>query len=282
MGYRLEHENPLGEYLENPARALHHQAPPDRAEETIREWLGEKVGDRVAVVGLSGGVDSAVTASLCSLALGPERVYALIMPADTTPEEDVEHAKRHAKKLGISYKEVQIDPILEEYYETGVFGTRIARGNLKARTRMCLLYGLANTIDGIVVGTGNKTEVLLGYYTKYGDGGVDLLPIGDLYKTQVWLLAERLGVDREIIRKRPSARLWEDQDDEKELGMSYQEMDEILLGLELGLAPERIEKLGHKREKIERILELIASTGHKRRPPEVCRVSETWNRGIEG
>ena len=180
-----------------------------------------------AVLGLSGGIDSAVTAYLGVEALGSRRITGLIMPdLRATPEQDAEDAKLVASELCIETKEIDIAPIHKAYLKS-VEPNRLAEGNLRARIRMSLLYYHANLTNRLVMGTGDRSELLLGYFTKYGDGGVDILPIADLYKTEVRRLGEALGINRRIIAKRSSPRLWPGHIAESEIGMSYETIDQI-------------------------------------------------------
>jgi NAD+ synthase len=186
----------------------------------------KSAGAKGVVVGLSGGVDSAVVAALCVRALGKSRVLALLMNEDWQASLQ---AEKYAERLGIEYKSVGITPILRSFaLAGGKPGSKLAGANLRPRTRMALLYYFANSLGLLVVGTGNKSELLTGYFTKYGDGGVDFLPIGDLYKTQVRELAVYLGVPDPIIRAPPTAGLWRGQTDEGELGVTYAVLDKLL------------------------------------------------------
>lgn len=224
-------------------------------------------GSTGVVLGLSGGVDSATVAYLCVRALGSERVFALIMPETrVTPEQDVEDAINVAESLGMEYKLIEINDIVRVFKEKAGEGSKIAEANLKPRIRMVLNYYHANSMNRLVAGTGNKSELMVGYFTKYGDGGVDFLPIGDLYKTEVFQLAAYLGVPRRIIEKKPSARLWPGQTDEEEMGISYAELDEILKLIEKG---ERRDD-----EKFRRVVQMVERSRHKREMPPVARVRD--------
>jgi len=232
----------------------------------IKGYIKESNADGV-VVGLSGGVDSSTVAFLCVRALGKERVLGLVMPeVGITAEEDIRDAIDIAERLGIEYKTVEINEIVNLFKEKLGEGGKLAEANLKPRIRMIINYYHANRMNRLVAGTGNKSELMIGYFTKYGDGGVDFLPIGDLYKTEVLELARYLGVPEKIIRKKPTAGLWIGQTDEDEIGMSYTELDKIL---------EAIEK-GEKRddEKFERVRYLIRISKHKREMPPVAKVRE--------
>lgn len=200
----------------------------------IRAYV-KKSGTKGGVIGLSGGIDSAVTAYLAVKALGRENVLAIIMPERSlTLPEDVLDATNVANILNIEFSVVDISETLNSFIISipeFVEGDRMATGNLKARIRMCTLYYYANMMNRIVIGTGNRTELLLGYFTKYGDGGVDIEPLGNLFKTQVKMLARYLDVPKHIIDKPPAAGLWPGQTDEKELGLTYEEIDNALIAL---------------------------------------------------
>ena len=200
----------------------------------IRSYV-KKSGTKGCIVGLSSGIDSTVTAYLAVKALGRENVLGLIMPErNLTPAEDVLDAIEIASTLNIEFSVVEIADILNAFFISIpelVESDLAATGNLKARIRMCALYYYANIMNRIVMGTSNRTELLLGYFTKYGDGGVDIEPLGNLYKTQVKALAKYLEVPQHIIDKTPTAGLWPGQTDEGELGLSYEEIDTVFLTL---------------------------------------------------
>lgn len=232
----------------------------------INDFVGLSGAEGV-VIGLSGGVDSSTVAYLCCRALGSEGVFGLIMPErGVTPEQDVEDAIKVAKNLSIGFKLIEINDIIEVLKKKAGEGSRMAEANLKPRVRMILNYYHANSMNKLVVGTGNKSELMVGYFTKYGDGGVDFLPIGDLYKTEVFQLAAYLGVPREIIEKKPSAALWPGQTDEGEMGITYAELDEILKLIERG---ERRDD-----EKFQKVLKMVERSRHKREMPPVARVRD--------
>jgi len=210
----------------------------------IENWLLEQVknkGVKGFVIGLSGGIDSAVAAALCRNVC-PKTTFGVIMPCYSNPE-DAEHAELLAKSIGIEYKTVQLDkPFAEmvklltgEDYDPGKKDLAIA--NIKPRLRMTTLYYYAAKRESMVVGTGNRSELTVGYFTKHGDGGVDLLPIANLVKKQVIEMAKYLGIPVPIINKPPSAGLWEGQTDEKEMGITYEELDRYIL---TGQADDRV------------------------------------------
>lgn len=199
----------------------------DRLVRFIRETFRE-AGFSRAVIGLSGGIDSALSAFLTVQALGPENVLALRLPYETSSPDSLEHAGLVIEKTGVQSATYSItgavDAVLEDFQDPD----QVRRGNVMARTRMIYLYDQAHAFEGLVMGTGNKTEILLGYSTRYGDGAFDLNPLADLYKAQVRQLAAFLGVPQEVISKAPSADLWAGQTDEKELGFTYEQVDRLL------------------------------------------------------
>lgn len=245
-----------------------------KIEDFIRDFV-EKCEKDGVVVGLSGGVDSSVTACLCVRALTPSKVYGLILPDRTiTPQDDVIHAKFIANKLKINYSIIDIWPIFSKYLEAlrGVESNKVAEGNLRARIRMGILYYFANSMNRLVVGTGDRSELLIGYFTKYGDGGVDFLPIGGLYKTQVRALAKYLGVPEFIINKPSSPRLWKNHLAENELGMSYETIDTILHSvLDLKMSPSDVSKKYRiPMEHIKAVMTRVSKSEHKRRMPPIA------------
>lgn len=246
---------------------------PEDAEQVVVRFLKDYfagAGKPNAVVGLSGGLDSAVSAALATNALGPDHVIAYILPSATTDPQDLEDADAVADHLGIEARTVPITKTLEALEDEHPGFSKEGRGNAAARVRMIQLHEAAYREDGLVLGTGNKSEALVGYATKYGDLGVDVQPIGDLYKTQVRILADHLGLPERVRTKPPSAGLWEGQTDEGELGLPYETLDRILLGLEIRLDPDLIaEALAIDRAEVDRIARLRETTQHKRRMPLV-------------
>ena len=204
----------------------------EKTKDDIVKFVQNKVSEANAdglVVGLSGGIDSTLAAFLACKAVGKENVFGIVMPSTTTPTEDKLHGTTIAQLLGIKYKEIAIDSILNEFLSvTQLEENKLAIGNLKARIRMSIIYFYANSKNYLVSGTGNKSEILIGYFTKHGDGACDIEPIGDLYKTDVYQLAKYLEVPQEIIDKPPRAGLWNNQTDEDEIGMTYELLDKIL------------------------------------------------------
>jgi NAD+ synthase len=231
-------------------------------------------GRKGVILGLSGGIDSALVAQLCASAIGPERVLALALP-DGKGGKDLKDAQKFAKSIGIEFQVVNIGPIAASFEKRLNAGSAdpIARGNLRARTRMTVLYYGANTENRVVMGTGNKSEILTGYATKFGDAGADFLPIGDLYKTQVREMSMHLGIPEEIVEKTPTAGLWPGQTDEGELGITYAELDRVLLGIELQMEPEAIaERASVPLERVRHVEALVASSVHKRKVPLIPKL----------
>lgn len=249
----------------------------EMAKEIIVDFIRNKIEEtRVngAVVGISGGIDSALTAYLTVEALGNKNVLGVHLPElSVTAAKDVLDATEVATRLGIEYKTIDISEILQSFM--GVIPdsdetSKIANGNLKARIRMSVLYYYANYLNRMVIGTGNKTEIMLGYYTKYGDGGVDMEPIGDLYKTEVQELSRIVGVPEDIITKAPSAGLWIGQTDEEELGISYVVVDKLLQFLLEGKSTGSIHNiLGISEEQISSVIHRINANIHKHQVPPI-------------
>ena len=226
----------------------------------IAEWIKQQVegaGLDGTVLGLSGGIDSAVVSGLCAQAVGADKVLGIAMPCYSDPL-DTEHAKLAAETWGIEYAEIDLSKIYDEFIALLPKGNELADANIKPRLRMITLYQQANTLNRLVVGTGNRSELMVGYYTKYGDGGVDILPIGSLLKVQVRELAREMGVPEEVITKPPSAGLWAGQTDEEELGITYEQLDQTLAALESGDTEDIDPNL------LRRVERLIAVSEHKR------------------
>src|SRR5437763_13927371 len=217
------------------------------------------------ILGLSGGIDSALVATLCADAIGPGRVLALALP-DGKGGRDLKDARKFANAIGIEFRIVNIGPIasaMEKRVKASEADT-VARGNLRARARMTVLYYGANTENRVVMGTGNKSEILIGYDTKFGDAGADFMPIGDLYKTQVREMAVHLGIPPEIVEKTPTAGLWPGQTDEGELGISYAVFCREKMGIEMEMVPEAIaEKARDPLERDRHVEELVGTGDNK-------------------
>jgi NAD+ synthase len=228
-------------------------------------WIKERVsaaGGKGVVIGLSGGLDSSVAAVLCYRAF-PQSTLAVIMPCYSS-QQDIEHARAVAEKFSIPAKTIVLDSAYDTLLKVlpdekvAPEVNRLAKANIKARLRMLTLYYFANQLKYLVVGSSNRDELSLGYFTKYGDGGVDIIPLGNLLKGQVKELARFLGIPQPIIDKPPSAGLWEGQTDEEELGLKYNELDRYLASGEAS---------GEIRKKVE---SMISASQHKRQPPPVA------------
>ncbi|WEU40771.1 MAG: NAD(+) synthase [Candidatus Odinarchaeum yellowstonii] len=232
----------------------------------IVNWLIkqiEKTGMKGFTLGLSGGLDSAVTAALCKRT--GYHTLGLIMPCHSPPET-VENALKFAEKISLDYKIIDLTELYDrllQLYKTHLQPTNLnAEANIKPRLRMTTLYYVANNLSFLVVGTGNYTELKLGYFTKYGDGGVDLLPLGDLVKGEVRRIARVLEIPKEIINRAPSADLYEGQTDEGELGVKYEILDRIVRGDFYNIPVETVDK----------IMNRIKNNTHKRRMPPICKI----------
>ncbi len=240
----------------------------------IRHVL-EDSGCRGLVVGMSGGVDSSLVAKLCVEAVGAAPVVGVWSGEGAAKGPDYRDAREWAGTLGIELRRFDIAPLVETFCRSLKIrkDNLTALGNIKARVRMIVLYFIANTEKRLVIGTGNKSELATGYFSKFGDGGVDFLPIGDLYKTQVREMAAHLGVPNRIINKTPTAGLWPGQTDEDELGVRYEVLDRILLGIELHMTPEEITDQAEVDLKtVHRIETSVAAGAHKRKPPLIPKV----------
>ena len=246
----------------------------EKTKDDIVKFIQSKVSEAKTdgiVVGLSGGIDSTLIAYLACEAVGKENVFGIIMPSTTTPTEDKIHGISIAQSLGIDYKEIAIDSILNEFlFMTQLEEDNLAIGNLKARIRMSIIYFYANQKKYLVSGTGNKSEILIGYFTKHGDGACDIEPIGDLYKTDVFKLSRYMGVPEDIIEKPPRAGLWNNQTDEAEIGMSYDLIDQILYQYcEKSKKDKEIsEMLEIPVDDVDMIIDKINRNKHKSKVPE--------------
>lgn len=255
--------------------------------EFIRDYF-ERSGAERAVIGVSGGVDSSLTLMLTVKALGRDAVLALIMPhRGITPDADVRDALEVVRLAGVEHRIIYVDEVSSRVREVlsdaGLPLDRVSYGNVIARSRMLLLYAFANAMRAIVVGAGDKSEILLGYFTKYGDGGVDILPIGDLYKTQVRLMARMLGIPERIAFKPSSPRLWAGQTAAEELGADYDEIDPILYALvELGMREDDVKEIpGVRGELVESLVRRVRANEHKRMFPRIPKIQRGPTVGID-
>lgn len=231
-------------------------------------------GTTGVVVGLSGGVDSALAAGIAARALGTESVHALYLPYRTSNPDSESDARATAAAFGLGLRDIDITPMIDAYFALEPDADSVRRGNKMARERMTILFDQAKKLGCLVLGTSNKTEILLGYSTVFGDNASSLNPLGDLYKQQVWQLSRHLGVPEAVIDKQPSADLWPGQTDEGDLGFPYQMADEILyLMFDQGLVPEEIVDRGYPAEIVERITGLERQNRFKRRLMLIARLS---------
>ena len=244
-----------------------------READRIAHFIGRAVNKAQAggvVLGLSGGIDSAVVGALCVKALGKDRVLVLLMPSRHTPRQDLEDARKLANTWKVGKEEIPISGIVDDIVgSTRAEGTRMAKANVQARVRMVLLYYRANSLGYLVAGTGDRSEGLLGYYTKWGDGGVDFLPIAHLYKTQVRELGAFLRLPREVVEKPASPQLWPGQKATDEIPANYDRLDVVLHYLyDLKVKPaEAAAKARVPLGVVNRVLEMHARTQHKRKLP---------------
>lgn len=244
----------------------------------LRHYVFEYAGKRGGVIGLSGGIDSTTTAYLAARALVPENLFCYILPSSATPQADIILAQNVVKELGIpqgNHELINIDEIVKAFADKVGTENHVIKGNIAARVRMIILHAQAAKRNCLVLGTSDKSELTIGYFTKYGDAGVDVMPLADLYKTQVRQLARHLGVPEEIIVKPPSPALWAGQTAESELGMSYELLDSILyLRFDSWLSDEEVAaRLGIDFETVKRVVKMVKQTQHKRQPPEIFRLS---------
>ena len=238
-----------------------------------------KVGVRKAVLGLSGGIDSALVAFIAAEALGPENVHAICMPYKSSNPESETHARLVAQACGINFSVIPITPMVDAYFNTFPEADNMRRGNKMARERMTILFDHSALLSALVLGTSNKTELLLGYGTLHGDMASALNPIGDLYKTQVWQLSAEMGVPSAVIEKQPSADLWAGQTDEEELGFTYRQVDELLGRMvDQRLNRDELIAAGFAAEFIDTVYGKIQNSHFKRRLPVIAKVS---NRTID-
>jgi len=240
----------------------------------VREEIAS-AGLSRAVLGLSGGIDSAVSAALAARALGPSNVLCLCMPYRTSHPGSLEDARVVAKSLGTAFEVVEITPAIDAYFETQPDADALRRGNKMARERMTVLYDRSAAFKGLVVGTSNKTELLLGYGTLFGDMASALNPIGDLYKTQVFQFARHLALPPAVISKAPSADLWAGQTDEQEMGFSYDAVDRLLLDMvERRMGDTELHARGHDPAFVQRVRRMIVKSQFKRRMPLIAKLTD--------
>jgi NAD+ synthase len=248
---------------------------------TIRTMLVEFLRDELhnsgftkAIIGLSGGIDSAVSSYLAVEALGKKNVITVMMPYKTSSPESITDAELVVKDLGVHADLVDITSMVEPLFEGQKISDNLRKGNIMARQRMIILYDYSQKEHALVIGTSNKTESLLGYGTLFGDMACAINPLGDLYKTHIWALAEELGVPKNIIDKKPTADLWAGQTDENELGFSYNEVDRLLYYMiDDRRTDDELIEYGFKKEFVQKIRRKVQINQFKRRPPLIAKVS---------
>ncbi len=239
----------------------------------IQNWIKEYVTSAKingVVVGISGGIDSAVTTTLCANALGKKKVIGLGLPCSSIPQ-DLNDAEELAEMLGIRFIKIELTSVFNEFIKitSPLFeSSQMAIANLKPRLRMIAIYFTGQSFGKfLVTGTSNRTELAIGYFTKYGDGGVDFEPIGSLYKCEVREFAKILNIPKQIIKKPPSAGLWEGQTDEGEIGISYNDLDEIIYRIDYNLSLDDLDK-----ENVKRVKHMMRSADHKNKMPPAYEI----------
>jgi NAD+ synthase len=248
--------------------------------ETVEKLLVYFIRDTVyknnfknGIVGVSGGIDSAVVLALVQRALGSEHTFALLMPYKLSSKGSLKDGKAMCEQLNVDYEIVDISPSLDAYFGRFPADNKMLIGNKCARERMSVLYDFSARKRALVVGTSNKSELLIGYSTLFGDSAAAFLPLGDLYKTQVFALARYLNVPDNIVNKKPSADLWKDQTDEGEIGITYKELDEILYQvIDCRKKDGEIEAMGYSPANIKKIKSMITGSQYKRTMPPVCKL----------
>jgi len=253
------------------------QIDPELARTLLKHFLRDeirKVGFEKAVVGVSGGLDSAVACSLAAQAIGAQNVLALRLPYRASSPDSLEHAQMVIDALGVHSDTIDITPMVEPLFERLPDMDAKRKGNVMARQRMIVCYDRSAAVKGLVVGTSNKTELLLGYGTLFGDMAAAVNPLGDLYKTQVRQLAAHLDVPRPIVDKPPSADLWAGQTDEGEMGLTYAEVDRLLVLLvDERYTPAEAIEAGFEARYVERVWRMVRANHFKRRGPIIAKLS---------
>lgn len=248
---------------------------PEKAITTLKRFLTGQLlrsGLDGYVVGLSGGIDSALSATLAVEAVGKEKVFGVLMPYKSSSESSITDSLELVNKLGIEHKKVDISPMIDAYFSTIEESMRIRAGNKMARERMSILFDIAHEKGRLVLGTGNRTEICLGYTTWYGDAACSVNPLGQLYKTEVRQLSKLLGVPASIINKPPSADLWVGQTDESEIGVTYSQIDNLLKQMvdQNITSMSALEESGLQTADISRVVSLLNRNSFKRKLPEIA------------
>ena len=240
--------------------------------EFLRENF-KKAGFSKAILGLSGGIDSALVAYLLRDALGKENVLAIMMPYKSSNPDSLNHAKLVVEDLKINAKTIEITDMIDAYFKNEKDASSLRMGNKMARERMSILFDYSSKENALVVGTSNKTEIYLGYSTQFGDSACALNPIGDLYKTNIWDLSRYLKIPNELIEKKPSADLWEGQTDEQEMGLTYKEADQVLYRmLEENKTVEEVLAEGFNKDLVDNIVRRMNRSEYKRRMPLIAKI----------
>ncbi|MHB9313447.1 NAD+ synthase [Fusobacterium polymorphum] len=240
--------------------------------EFLRESF-KKAGFSKAVLGLSGGIDSALVAYLLRDALGKENVLAIMMPYKSSNPDSLNHAKLVVEDLGINSKTIEITDMIDAYFKNEKEATSLRMGNKMARERMSILFDYSSKENALVVGTSNKTEIYLGYSTQFGDAACALNPVGDLYKTNIWDLSRYLKIPNELIEKKPSADLWEGQTDEQEMGLTYKEADQVMYRLlEENKTAAEVLAEGFDKGLVDNIVRRMNRSEYKRRMPLIAKI----------
>jgi NAD+ synthase len=250
---------------------------PEYVSKILQQFLvqeTDKVGYSKVVFGLSGGIDSTVVAYLCARAFDPKNVTALILPYQTSSQKNIKDAELIAGTLKINYEVHDISPMVDSFFSNDAKADVIRRGNKMARERMCFIYDFSSKYKTLVIGTSNKTELLLGYGTIFGDLACAINPIGDLYKSQIRQLAEYFNVPQEIVEKSPSADLWHGQTDEDELGYTYDKIDRLLyFMIDLRYSDNMLEEQNFPLSMVNDLRNRIQKSQFKRRPPIIAKLS---------
>jgi len=252
---------------------------PDSAISTIKRFITDSLscsGLTGFVVGLSGGLDSSLATTLAVEAVGPRKVFGLLMPYRKSSVNSAKDAEQLARRLGIDHRVVDISPMIDAFYDRIDDSNRLRAGNKMARERMAILFDAAHQMQRLVLGTGNRSEICLGYTTLFGDSACSINPIGELYKTEVRLLAKKLDLPDMIINKTPSGDLWSDQTDEGEIGVTYDVIDRLLRRIvdEGVTSRSQLESEGFNAADIDRVISLFNQNSFKRRLPDIAMIGK--------